>query len=170
MRVVTERVAAEDQIAKWEGVRSRFSGSPQSRYYRTIYEALPEYDGEDAVGFVRKVQSMLNLSYEPVFYCIECKNMCERVVQFIEDELTEGDIYLCESCLERALEMLKLAEIGNEQQRTEVMKAEVRRQEAEVKKLEAEVKKLEAEARLTNAGAALVEQFAAWGVRQGVTP
>ena len=48
-------------------------------------------------------------------------------------------------------EQLKLAEIENERQRTEMMKADVRRQEAEVRKLDAE-------ARLINAQAAVLEK------------
>lgn len=45
-------------------------------------------------------------------------------------------------------EQLKMAQVENERQRIEMMKADVRRQEAEVKKIEAETRRINAEAAL----------------------
>jgi hypothetical protein len=42
-----------------------------------------------------------------VIICSECGEKCKSVVEFMENEYKESEVCLCESCLERALGMLR---------------------------------------------------------------
>lgn len=109
MRVVTLKVLAEEAIERWRDQRSAaFSFSKEYRdYLKIISKALDDFNGEDVLDFVNATYRKIGRSYAVsglAIYCGECNEECSVAIE-VEDD--EESVYLCESCLERALGMLR---------------------------------------------------------------
>ena len=103
MRVVTLKVLAEREVQSWRN-HFAFGHLFAESYIKVIGLALAKFDGEDVVGFVDDTRRGLGYANGLLLYCDECDEECRACIEVGFDE---GDIRICESCLERALEMLR---------------------------------------------------------------
>ena len=110
MRVVTAREVARDIVRIWEYQRDgQYGGTVivSDDYLRTISKALDGFNGKGIVDFVRDTYRLLGLEFDGAITCSECGEKCGAVVEFWDNGFSEEEIYICESCLERALGMLR---------------------------------------------------------------
>ena len=103
MRVVTLKVLAEREVQNWRN-HFAFGHLFVEKYIKVIGAALANFDGEDVVRFVKDTRRELGYGGGLALYCDECDEECSVAIE-VEDD--EESVYLCESCLERALGMLR---------------------------------------------------------------